>query len=187
MKDFRKVLSALRVDGKKKVRLGKFATDSRDGIDGKKAARAALDDNTRALAELQRKLYAEAKTAVLVVFQALDTGGKDRVIRNVFGPINPQGVRVTSFKRPTAVELAHDYLWRIHMATPAKGMIGVFNRSHYEDVLVHRVHKLVPAKVLEERYRQLNAFERHLAENNTVIVKFGRGVRRHEQRARRRG
>ncbi|MCC8167319.1 MAG: polyphosphate kinase 2 family protein [Planctomycetes bacterium] len=184
MKDFRKVLSALRVDGKKKVRLGKFATGSSDGMDGKKTARAALDDTTRALAELQGKLYAEAKTAVLVVFQALDTGGKDGVIRKVFGPINPQGVRVTSFKRPTDRELAHDYLWRIHQAAPARGMIGIFNRSHYEDVLVHRVHKLIPAKVLDERYRQINAFERHLTENNTVIVKFFLHISRDEQKAR---
>ncbi|MCC8180097.1 MAG: polyphosphate kinase 2 family protein [Planctomycetes bacterium] len=136
------------------------------------------------MAELQYKLYAESKTGLLVVFQAMDTAGKDGVIRKVFGPLNPQGVAVSSFKRPSTLELSHDYLWRIHLNAPAKGMVRIFNRSHYEDVLVHRVHKLIPMEELDRRYRQINDFERYLSENNIVIIKFFLHISKDEQKAR---
>ena len=174
----------MRVGEKRKINLAKIDTASTEGIKNKKEARKLLAETTAKIADLQYKLYAEAKTGVLVVFQAPDTGGKDGVIRKVFGPINPQGVRVTSFKRPTDEELAHDYLWRVHARVPAKGMIGVFNRSHYEDVLVHLVHKLISDKELENRYRQINSFERYLTENNIVILKFFLHISKDEQKRR---
>lgn len=183
-KEREKILAAMRVDGKRTVKLSKMKTDSTDGIRDKDEARELLDKNTAAIDALQYKLYAESKTALLIVMQAMDTGGKDGVIRKVFGPANPQGVRVDSFKQPTAEELAHDYLWRIHRRTPAKGMIGVFNRSHYEDVLVHKVHKLIPDKQLDQRYEQLNDFEKHLSQNGTVIVKFFLHISKDEQKER---
>lgn len=179
-----KVLDGMRVDKKNKIKLAKFKTDSSEGVKDKKKAREELLEATTKLQELQYNLYAEAKTALLVVFQAMDTAGKDGVIRKVFGPVNPQGVRVSSFKRPTPLELAHDYLWRIHKCVPAAGMIGVFNRSHYEDVLVHRVHKLEPDEVIDERYGQLNDFERHLSKNGVRIVKFFLHISKDEQKER---
>ena len=136
------------------------------------------------LNELQAMLLAQARHAVLVVIQAMDTGGKDGTIRGVFGPLNPQGVRVTGFKRPTEEELAHDYLWRVHRACPPRGIIGVFNRSHYEDVLVARVHGLAGKDAIEQRYRQINDFERHLAQNGTTILKFMLHISKDEQRER---
>jgi PPK2 family polyphosphate:nucleotide phosphotransferase len=138
----------------------------------------------RRMAELQEVLYAEAKGALLVVLQARDTGGKDGAIRHVFGRLNPLGVEVTSFKVPTPLELRHDYLWRVHQRVPSAGMIGVFNRSHYEDVLVVRVHGLVPRAMWEARYEQINAFERHLAANGVTILKFYLHISAEEQRQR---
>jgi PPK2 family polyphosphate:nucleotide phosphotransferase len=119
-----------------------------------------------------------------VILQGLDTSGKDGTIRRVFGPINPVGAIATSFKKPTPHELAHDFLWRIHKAVPAAGMIGIFNRSHYEDVLVHRVHGLVPPDTIEARYRQINAFEHHLTENDVILLKFLLHISKKEQKAR---
>src|SRR5919202_4649941 len=136
------------------------------------------------LEEVQNALYAEHRRAVLVVLQARDAGGKDGTIRRVFGSLNPQGCVVTAFKRPTDLELAHDYLWRAHLAVPPKGIIGIFNRSHYEDVIVVRVRKLVPAKVWRQRYRQINDFERMLTENGVTILKFFLHISKEEQRER---
>jgi len=133
---------------------------------------------------LQDILYAEAKHAILVVLQGLDTSGKNGTIHKVFGPIDPLGVLATSFKAPTPPELAHDFLWRVHKVVPPVRVIGVFNRSHYEDVLVARVHGLVPHDRLEARYDQINAFERHLAANDTVILKFFLHISKEEQKAR---
>jgi PPK2 family polyphosphate:nucleotide phosphotransferase len=133
---------------------------------------------------LQEILYAQAKYAVLVILQGPDTSGKDGTIRRVFGPINPAGAVVTSFKKPNSHELAHDFLWRVHKAVPAAGMIGIFNRSHYEDVLVARVHGLVPADRIEARYGEINSFERHLAENDVAILKFYLHISKKEQKAR---
>jgi PPK2 family polyphosphate:nucleotide phosphotransferase len=142
-------------------------------------------DKLRArLDELQNALYAESKQALLVVLQARDAGGKDGTIRRVFTSVNPQGCTVTAFKAPSPVELAHDYLWRVHAAVPARGMIGIFNRSHYEDVLAVRVHKLVPKKVWKQRYDQINEFERILTENGVTILKFFLHISKEEQRLR---
>ena len=133
---------------------------------------------------LQEVLYAQAKYALLVILQGPDTSGKDGTIRRVFGPLNPVGAVATSFKKPTPRELAHDFLWRIHKAVPPAGMIGIFNRSHYEDVLVPRVHRLMPVDRIEARYRQINFFEQHLAENDVTILKFYLHISKKEQKAR---
>jgi len=139
---------------------------------------------TQRLGELQQVLYADSHRAVLIVVQGRDAAGKDGVVGAVFDACNPQGVRVNSFKAPTSTELAHDYLWRIHHVVPEKGMIGIFNRSHYEDVLVVRVHNLVPREVWSKRYDQINDFERMLAENGVVILKFFLHVSRDAQKQR---
>jgi len=136
------------------------------------------------LDELQNALYAESKRSLLVVLQARDAGGKDGTIRRVFSSVNPQGCDVTSFKAPTHIELAHDFLWRVHAAVPPRGMIGIFNRSHYEDVLAVRVHKLAPRRIWKERYAQINEFERILTQNGVTIVKFFLHVSKEEQRVR---
>ncbi|HXT48183.1 MAG TPA: PPK2 family polyphosphate kinase [Gemmatimonadaceae bacterium] len=136
------------------------------------------------LATLQEALYAESKQTLLVVLQARDAGGKDGTIRRVFSLVNPQGCVVRSFKQPTPEELAHDFLWRIHAAVPSHGMIGIFNRSHYEDVLAVRVHKLVPKATWKARFDQINEFERMLTQNGVTILKFFLHVSREEQRVR---
>jgi polyphosphate:nucleotide phosphotransferase, PPK2 family len=134
--------------------------------------------------ELQSALYAEGRRALLVVLQGLDTSGKDGTIRKVFSTLNPQGLVLAAFKAPSPVEQAHDFLWRVHQAAPPKGMVGVFNRSHYEDVLVVRVHQLVPESVWRPRYDQINRFERNLVENGTTVLKFFLHLSRDEQRQR---
>jgi PPK2 family polyphosphate:nucleotide phosphotransferase len=136
------------------------------------------------LAELQNRFYADGRHALLIVLQGRDASGKDGTIRHVFGACNPQGCAITSFREPSELEKRHDYLWRVHQAAPAKGMIGVFNRSHYEDVLVVRVHDIVPKREWSDRYRQINDFERILAENGTVILKFFLHISKKEQRKR---
>lgn len=163
------------------------AIDPRDtpGFDGDKdASRDRLDELRDELTDFQERLWAEKRQALLIVLQALDAGGKDGLIRKVITAFNPQGTRVTSFGVPTEDELAHDYLWRIHAATPGKGRIGVFNRSAYEDVLVVRVNELVPREVWEPRYEQINAFEAVLAASGTRIVKFFLHISRDEQKER---
>lgn len=150
----------------------------------KKAGKQVLRLLRKRLEDLQELLYAEGKHKVLMVLQAIDTGGKDGTIRKVFDGVNPQGVKVANFKRPTREELAHDYLWRVHQHTPARGEIVVFNRSHYEDVLVVRVHNLVPPEVWERRYDHINAFERMLADEGTTILKFYLHISKEEQRER---
>jgi PPK2 family polyphosphate:nucleotide phosphotransferase len=143
-----------------------------------------MDKLRTRLDDLQGALYAESKRSLLVVLQARDAGGKDGTIRRVFSSMNPQGCAVSAFKAPSPVELAHDFLWRVHAAVPARGMIGIFNRSHYEDVLAVRVHKLVPKKVWKERYDQINDFERMLTENGVTILKFFLHISKEEQRVR---
>jgi PPK2 family polyphosphate:nucleotide phosphotransferase len=138
----------------------------------------------RQMEELQEKLYAEGKRSLLVVLQAMDAGGKDGAIKKVFQGINPQGVHVTSFKVPTPEELAQDFLWRIHQHTPPKGYIGIFNRSHYENVLVVRVNNLVPPEVWETNYDHINHFERLLADNGTRVLKFYLHISKDEQKQR---
>lgn len=150
----------------------------------KQEAEGELVKLNQRLEALQELLWAEGKRKVLVVLQAMDTGGKDGTIRHVFNGVNPQGVKVASFKAPTPEDLAHDYLWRIHKQTPGKGEIVIFNRSHYEDVLVVRVHNLVPPEVWERRYDQINAFEKLLADEGTTILKFYLHIDRDEQKQR---
>jgi PPK2 family polyphosphate:nucleotide phosphotransferase len=137
-----------------------------------------------AISDLQQVLWADGRHALLVILQGLDTAGKDGAIRHVFTGVNPQGCRVTAFRQPSLVEQEHDYLWRVHAATPGRGQIGIFNRSHYEDVAIVRVKGLVPERVWRRRYRQINEFERHLVENGTTILKFFLHISRAEQRRR---
>jgi len=152
--------------------------------EGKKLGRNYLAELTLRLRDLQELLYAEGKHKVLMVLQATDTGGKDGVIRHVFRTVNPQGVKVASFKVPSSRERAHDYLWRIHKETPGSGEIRIFNRSHYEDVLVVRVRDLAPREVWERRYHHINEFERLLADEGTTILKFFLHISKEEQGAR---
>jgi len=152
--------------------------------EGKKKGKAKLDELTDQLEELQELLYAEGKHKLLVVLQGTDTAGKDGVIRHVFDGVNPQGVKVASFKVPTPQELSRDYLWRIHQHTPARGEIVIFNRSHYEDVLVVRVHELVPQEVWSRRYEHINAFEKMLADEGVTILKFFLHIDMDEQKER---
>ncbi|MEM1148044.1 MAG: PPK2 family polyphosphate kinase [Pseudomonadota bacterium] len=147
----------------------------------KKDARASLKADAEAINELQDKLYANRDRALLVVLQGMDTAGKSGVIRNVFSDTSPLGLQVEAFKAPSKTELAHDYLWRIHEAVPRKGRIGIFDRSHYEDVLVVKVRAFAPAEKVEQRYEQINAFEKHLAENGVTILKFMLNVGYEEQ------
>ena len=167
----------------KQIKLKNFDSGYHGDLDkatGREEAKQLRDR----LRDLQVRLYAEGKQSLLIVLQAMDAGGKDGTIRKVFEGVNPQGVVVTSFKRPTAEELAHDYLWRIHQHTPAKGMIGIFNRSHYEDVLVVRVNDLVPKAVWQKRYDHINAFEKLLSDNSTRILKFFLHISKDEQKER---
>jgi len=168
----------------KKVRLDRIDTSRRGNFKDKEDAADATAKLTARLAQLQERLYAEAKHAVLIVLQAMDTGGKDGAISHVFRGLNPQGCQVTPFKVPSTLEAAHDYLWRIHQAAPPRGMIGIFNRSHYESVLVERVKSLVPEKVWRRRYEHINAFEQMLSDEGTLIVKFFLHISKDEQKAR---
>ncbi len=143
-----------------------------------------LERHSGKLADLHELLYAENTRALLIVLQGMDASGKDGTIKHVMSGVNPQGCTVTSFKQPSAQDLAHDFLWRIHAAVPAKGAIGIFNRSHYEDVLIARVHKLVPDRVWEKRYDEINSFEKMLHENNVTILKFFLHISSDEQEKR---
>jgi len=158
--------------------------DTQEFPEGKEAAGKVLEKLNDELESLQELLFAEHRHKLLIVLQATDTGGKDGVIRHVFDGVNPQGVRVASFKVPTVPELEHDYLWRVHSQTPAKGEIVIFNRSHYEDVLVVRVHNLVSKDVWSRRYDHINEFERLLAEEGTTILKFFLNIDKDEQKER---
>jgi PPK2 family polyphosphate:nucleotide phosphotransferase len=150
----------------------------------KETAKAQTEADARAIDQLQDRLFAEGKRSLLVVLQGIDCSGKDGTVRAVFNTCGPIGVMVNPFKAPSAEELAHDYLWRVHRVCPPKGMIGIFNRSHYEDVLVARVKKLAPLAAIEQRYDQINAFEKTLTENGTTILKFMLHISKEEQRER---
>src|SRR6267378_1605950 len=179
-----KTLADLRVKPGRKVSLKDYAPDATPGFKRKPDVDVVLLECTTRLAELQYLLYAENKRSILIVLQAMDTGGKDGTIRHVMAGLNPSGCRVKAFKVPTEEEREHDFLWRIHQPVPPKGEFGIFNRSHYEDVIVVRVHKLVPRAVWEKRYDQINAFERHLVENDVILLKFFLYISRDEQRKR---
>jgi len=168
-----------------KVKLSDWDPNDTSEFNGNKdQALVEIEKLNRRLEELHEVLYAEHKHKLLIVLQAMDTGGKDGAIRHVFQGVNPQGARVANFKEPTAEELDHDYLWRIHRETPAKGELVIFNRSHYEDVLVVRVHKLIPSEVWKPRFDQIKAFEQMLAEEGTTILKFYLYIDKDEQKKR---
>jgi len=166
------------------VRLTEEPTSGHRGAPGKEAIDSALDDLADRLGKLQRALGAENQRALLVVFQGRDAAGKDGTIRKVFSGLNPSYCAVTSFKRPVGAEVRHDYLWRVHQALPPRGCIGVFNRSHYEDVLAARVHRLFPEEVWSRRFDHLNEFERMITDEGTVVRKFFLHISREEQRKR---
>lgn len=175
----------LRVPAGERCRLDRYDPGDTSAFDGDKAEAESRTEALRSkLDELQELLYADHRFAILVVLQGLDSAGKDGVIRHVFTGVNPQGVDVASFKVPTAWELDHDFLWRVHAHTPAKGRIAIFNRSHYEDVLAARVHKLVAKDVWEQRYRAINEFERTLTHEGTTVLKFFLQLSRKEQKER---
>jgi PPK2 family polyphosphate:nucleotide phosphotransferase len=162
--------------------LNSLDADATPGFRGEESSARELTDALRTeLVALQARLYAESRQRLLVVLQAMDTGGKDGVIRRVFSGVNPQGVRVARFERPAAAELARDYLWRVHARVPAAGEIAIFNRSHYEDVLVVRVNGLVPATRWRRRFAHIRAFERMLVDEGTTIVKCYLHIDRDEQ------
>lgn len=178
-------VSRYRVPPDSRVTLADHDPNSNSGFEGgKKAGKEALNPLSERLSELQRRLWAESRQSLLVVIQAIDTGGKDSTIRKVLTGVNPQGVRVVGFDSPTEDELAHDYLWRVHAETPPDGIIKVFNRSHYEDVLVVRVKDLAPEATWSRRYRHIREFERMLSDEGTTIVKFFLNISKDEQKER---
>ena len=177
-----------RVKPNKKVDLEKFSTRKDDSYSKKEVKEEILPQNLEKMFEFQEKLYAENKRGILVVLQAMDAAGKDSLVKKVFTALNPAGCKVTSFKQPSTEELDHDYLWRITKATPAYGEVGIFNRSHYEDVLVTRVHNLVNKKndddFWNKRFEDINAFEKYLDNNGIKVVKFFLHVSKDEQKER---
>ena len=169
-----------KLDDGMRVSLADYDPGFRKGLD-KDDAEPILERHTGKLAEIQELLYAAGTHAVLIVLQGMDTAGKDGTISHVMASINPQGCHVTSFKAPTEEELAHDFLWRIHPHAPRKGMIAIFNRSHYEDVLIVRVHDLVPEEAWKARYDHINVFERLLTDSNIIVLKFFLHISKKEQ------
>jgi PPK2 family polyphosphate:nucleotide phosphotransferase len=164
-----------------KVKLDKIDPRDVDFLGKEEKAREQLAEDIVEIDRLQDRLYAEGKRSLLVVLQGTDTAGKDGTIRGVFNTTGPLGVSVTAFKKPSEEELAHDYLWRVHTAAPRRGTIGIFNRSHYEDVLVARVRQFAPKEAIEARYDQINAFEKLLVDNGTIILKFMLHISKKEQ------
>jgi PPK2 family polyphosphate:nucleotide phosphotransferase len=168
-----------------RVKLDEWSPDDHGGFEGgKKKAEEELPKLDAQLDDFQDLLYAEHKHKILIVLQAMDTGGKDGIIRHVFRGVNPQGVRIANFKIPTPLELDHDFLWRVHSQVPGRGEIVVFNRSHYEDVLIARVHELVPKPVWRRRYQEINNFEELLVNEGTTILKFFLHIDLDEQKKR---
>ncbi len=178
------MISDLQVRPGQRARLEDRSTDDRLGLNGKKAAAVVLGQLHARLRDLQMRLWAEGRRSVLLVLQAMDCGGKDGTIRSVFTGVNPQGVRVVSFKQPAGRELMRDYLWRVHAQCPGHGEIGIFNRSHYEDVVAVRVHDLLPRQRWERRYRHIREFERMLTDEETTIVKVFLHISPQEQKMR---
>ncbi len=174
-----------RVKPDTKLDLAKFDTADKSLINGdKEGAKAVLEELRKRLESLQSLLYADGKHKLLIVLQAMDTAGKDSTIRMVFDGVNPQGVKVISFKAPTSEELAHDFLWRVHAKTPVNGEIAIFNRSHYEDVLITRVNGWINDDTCQIRYQSIRAFEQLLVENGTTILKFYLHISKDEQKKR---
>jgi PPK2 family polyphosphate:nucleotide phosphotransferase len=163
------------------VRLAEWPTSDTDGYKSEESAAPVLVKHRAQLADLQEVFYASEKKALLIVLQGMDTAGKDGTIRHIFSGINPQGCDVASFKVPTPLEARHDFLWRAHAAVPPRGMIGIFNRSHYEDVLSPRVHNLITNKTMRRRLENINTFESMLVDNDVTILKFFLHLSRDEQ------
>jgi PPK2 family polyphosphate:nucleotide phosphotransferase len=167
--DYRKQLV---VEGGSKIHLKDIDPAYTGGLESREECEVEIQRHVARLDALQYLLYADATQSLLIVLQALDAGGKDGVVRHLFSGMNPQGTTVVNFKEPTAEELAHDFLWRVHQRTPGKGQVTIFNRSHYEDVLVVRVHELVPESIWSKRYDLINDFEKTLRQSGTRILKF---------------
>ncbi|WP_457092875.1 polyphosphate kinase 2 family protein [Microvirga sp. P5_D2] len=184
MNDLKKLIEKLQVKPGEKAKLK--TRDPRDSsfVDDEEETKEATAALAKDIDALQDRLYAEGSRSLLVVLQGTDTSGKDGTIRGVFNTAGPLGVSVTPFGPPTKAELAHDYLWRIHAACPRRGTIGIFNRSHYESVLIEKVKKLSPAKDIEQRYDQINDFEKYLSANGTTILKFMLNISKGEQKER---
>jgi PPK2 family polyphosphate:nucleotide phosphotransferase len=176
-----KYANQFRVAPGSKVKLKDFDPGFKDDHESHEEAAEEIEQYQKKLRKLQELLYADGRFSLLICLQALDAGGKDGTISHILGAMNPQGCQVAAFKEPTAVELAHDFLWRVHPAAPARGRVTIFNRSHYEDVLIVRVHNLVPQAVWSRRYDQINAFENGLCEDNTQILKFFLHISKQEQ------
>lgn len=182
------------VKGKKQFHLSGLTTEPNKKHLDKKIAEQIVDVNRKKMSELQDKLYAHDKYSILLIFQGMDASGKDGAIKHVMSGLNPQGTQVFSFKQPSAEELDHDYLWRINKSLPERGRIGIFNRSHYEEVLVIRVHDLIAKQKLplefitediwQKRFRQIRDFEKYLYENGTIIIKFYLHISKDEQKRR---
>lgn len=168
---------------KNNINLSQISTRAPKDFD-KHETKAEIKEMVEELAELQNKMYAESRWSLLIILQGLDASGKDSTVRSVFGAVNPQGIRVQSFKVPTEKELSHDFLWRIHQHTPEKGMIQIFNRSHYEDVLVTRVQKLIDNATAQKRFGYINSFEELLQERGTQVLKFFLHISKEEQQER---
>ncbi|MCK6615878.1 MAG: polyphosphate kinase 2 family protein [Ignavibacteriaceae bacterium] len=187
-------LARFRVTSPRKFKLSDYSCSNTGRVKSKEQAEKILEANIKEMAELQDKMYAHDKWAVLLIFQAMDAAGKDGAIKHVMSGLNPQGTQVFSFKQPSAEELDHDYLWRINKSLPERGRIGIFNRSHYEEILVVKVHDLVEKEKLphelihnriwEDRYRQFRDYERYLYENGIVTVKFFLHLSKDEQKRR---
>ena len=173
-----------RVQPRKRLSLAAIDPDETEHHRKKKDVARELEKQRRRIQDLQERLYAENERGMLIVLQAMDTGGKDGTIKHVFGGVNPQGCRVSSFKAPSVEEANHDFLWRCHKSAPAKGRIGIFNRSHYEDVLVVWVKNLVPEDIWRRRYYQINAFERNLSLGGITVLKFFLHISKDEQKER---
>ena len=179
-----KYVNRFRVAAKSEIKLKDIDPGFKDHHKNHKEAADEVAHYQTKLRELQELLYADGTRSLLICLQGMDTAGKDGTINHILGAMNPQGCRVVGFKQPSAEELAHDFLWRIHRAAPAKGRVAIFNRSHYEDVLVVRVHKLVPHSVWSRRYDEINAFEAELVDGNTHILKFYLHISKGEQLSR---
>ncbi len=174
-------LKMFRVKPDKKLDLNNIDPSYKGAHTSKEDALAETEHYRQKIAELQVKLYAQRKQSLLIVLQALDAAGKDGTVNHVISSLNPQGARVVGFKQPSAIDLEHDFLWRIHIHTPVKGEIVVFNRSHYEDVLVTRVHGLIDKPTWKSRYKRIHEFEKLLLDNNTHILKFFLHISKEEQ------
>jgi PPK2 family polyphosphate:nucleotide phosphotransferase len=190
----KRYVEPFRFDGSGEFHLRSYKTSEKGGLDKEKAEKI-LEANKKRLNDFQEKLYAQDRWSLLLILQGMDAAGKDSVIKNIFDGVNPQGCEVTSFKQPSTLELNHDFMWRCVIALPARGHIGIFNRSYYEECLVTRVHpellakekiprKLITREIWRERFEDISAFERYLARNGTVVLKFFLNISKQEQRLR---